>query len=163
MLEVIPNVLDQDKCYYLLKTYDPDSVEQKEVYFTNTINEYTFNGMRRARCAEDDLVKTISETYGFDVEGASVLKYNTGAFNPPHADNAIVKDGKVVIVKPWLRTAVLFLNDNFTGGELCYPNQGISIKPTVGTMVVASAGIDFKHYTNIADKERFVLVIRINN
>ena len=163
MLEVIPNVLNEDQCYYLTQTYDPDKVEQNSVYHDSSINEYTFNGMRRARCAQDDLVKTISETYGFDTEGASVLKYSIGAFNPPHADNSIIRDGQVVVVKPWLRTAVVFLNNNFSGGELCYPNQGISIKPTTGTMVVASAGIDFKHYTNIADKERYVLVIRINN
>jgi len=164
-IQIVPNVLSKEQCENLISEYNPDLVVQAPVYFDSNTDEYSFNGMRRSRCAGAPLIKTICNNWNFELEGASVLKYEIGAENPYHLDNSnIDNSGNVTQIKPWQRTAIIFLNDNFNGGVLVYPNQQFTIKPTAGLMLIAPAGAKFPHFvTKVLENSRFVLVIRILN
>lgn len=59
----------------------------------------------------------------------SVSKYSTGKSMGPHVDD--YGDGKNPNI-----SVVLYLNDNYLGGELSFPQQGIKIKPEAGSIVV---------------------------
>jgi hypothetical protein len=56
----------------------------------------------------------------------SISKYDEGKFMGPHTDE---KTGAHI-------SGVLYLNDNYSGGELEFPNQEFSIKPEAGSMIV---------------------------
>jgi len=65
--------------------------------------------------------------------------------DPPHADN-IEQDGKTPNASPWRSHGiVLYLNDNFKGGELFYKNHDIKLKPTPTTCAIHRAGIEDTH------------------
>ena len=157
LLEIIPNVLTHEECDILIKDTD----------FLNTINNLPaygdINDLERRNATQHYISKKICEVYNFEVKNVPILWYKTGVINSPHADSFSIIDGIVIRTTEWLRSAIIFLNDNFDGGELVYPNQGVSIKPVKGTMVVASCGIDYIHYTNAASSDRYTLVFRINN
>ena len=40
---------------------------------------------------------------------------------------------------------IYYINDNYNGGEICYPSQGIEIKPRANMLVVHSASDEYEH------------------
>jgi len=64
---------------------------------------------------------------------------------PPHADN-IEQDGITPNSTQWRSHGiVLYLNDNFLGGELLYKNHDITLKPIPRTCAIHRAGIEDSH------------------
>lgn len=56
----------------------------------------------------------------------TINKYETGRFMGPHTD---ANSGAFL-------SAVVYLNDNYGGGEIEFINQGISLKPEAGSILV---------------------------
>lgn len=65
----------------------------------------------------------------------SISKYSEGQFMGPHTDE---KTGAHL-------SGVLYLNDNYSGGELAFPNQGFSIKPEAGSMIIFPSTQPYVH------------------
>lgn len=59
----------------------------------------------------------------------SISKYFVGAFMGPHTDSAPEPTTEHI-------SSVLYLNDDYEGGEINFPNQGVCIKPKAGSIVV---------------------------
>lgn len=57
------------------------------------------------------------------------------AMNPHH-------DG---VQNPWKYGVIIYLNDNYEGGELVYTNLGIEIKPKAGSIVMHASNDDCTH------------------
>lgn len=79
-------------------------------------------------------------------EKVQFSKWFTGdAIDPPHADN-VEQDGITPNDSPW-RThgVVLYLNDDFEGGELFYEHLDMSIKPKAKMIAIHGAGIEYTH------------------
>lgn len=59
----------------------------------------------------------------------SISKYSTGKSMGPHVDDYNNGDDPNISV-------VLYLNDNYDGGEINFPNQNVTIKPEAGSIVI---------------------------
>ena len=59
----------------------------------------------------------------------SISKYSTGKSMGPHVDDYNNGDDPNISV-------VLYLNDDYEGGEINFPNQNITIKPEAGSIVI---------------------------
>jgi predicted 2-oxoglutarate/Fe(II)-dependent dioxygenase YbiX len=59
----------------------------------------------------------------------SISKYSTGKSMGPHVDDYEDGDNPNISV-------VLYLNDNYEGGEINFPEQQITIKPEAGSIVI---------------------------
>ena len=155
MITILPNVLSLQEINLLMDEVDPKNNYIEKQYSP----EYT---TKKVKCSKHPVVLSLLDKLPGKIEWASVIYYPVGAHNPPHADNSSIEDGIVTRVKDWNYTAVIFLNNEFTGGELIYPNQGCVFLPTVGTMVITPAGPDYIHFVNeVKTGERFTLVLRI--
>lgn len=160
-IEVIPNVINLQEIKTLLNDVDVKNTGSEDFYFIDVGEKY---GLKKTKCSDHPIVRKVIDTLNIsNVESVSLLYYPTGAYNSPHADNCIIDNGVVTRVKPWTHTAIIFLNDNFQGGELVYPHQGCVFYPTIGTMVITPAGEKYIHYVNkVTVGERYTLVFRIN-
>lgn len=178
MIKIIPNVLSSQECYTLLRELDPIDLTIDVNYYsqdTNRIKKYPF-GIKYIRDNQIDnktgyavypLVENLLqriEPVG-ELVSCTIVYYPSGSKNAQHSDNSkitIVNNEMVVEkINNWEYTGILFLNDDFDGGHLVYPDQGCDIKPTIGTMVIAPAGIDYTHYVSeVVNGDRFVLVYR---
>jgi alkylated DNA repair dioxygenase AlkB len=70
----------------------------------------------------------------------SISKYAEGSSMGPHVDDY----GTNPRVKP-IMSAVLYLNDDYEGGELHFKEQGVTIKPEAGSVVIFPSVAPFYH------------------
>ncbi len=80
------------------------------------------------------------------VEKPQFARWQEGWELPPHADN-IEQDNLTPNATPWRsHGGVIYLNDDFEGGELYYPNLNCyEVKPEPGMVVLHRAGIEHTH------------------
>lgn len=75
----------------------------------------------------------------------SISKYSTGKQMGPHVDSYEDERSPVLSV-------VLYLNDDYEGGDLYFKNQNISIKPTAGSLIAFPSVEPYFHQSNIVIK-----------
>lgn len=78
--------------------------------------------------ASEDYSKHYSVNIG-KLMPLSISKYSTGKSMGPHVDDYNNGEDPNISV-------VLYLNDNYEGGEINFPNQNITIKPEAGSIVI---------------------------
>lgn len=86
----------------------------------------------------------------YDEGLSSVIELNTGDYMPLHLDH-----GSALYEPVGLKTgsghptrdisSVLYHNDDYIGGEICFPNQELFIKPKPGTFICFPAKDEFPH------------------
>jgi hypothetical protein len=78
----------------------------------------------------------------------TISKYNEGAELGPHTD---------YYMNSSYLSAVLYLNDNYEGGELYFPDQDVRIKPSAGSIVVFPSTDPFSHQSEkIISGEKYI-------
>jgi predicted 2-oxoglutarate/Fe(II)-dependent dioxygenase YbiX len=157
-IEIYPNVITKEDINKLMVDLNPKDNAEDMKYFVDISDDHK---CKKKECTDHQLVKRISDQFQHTTEYASIAYYPTGSYNPQHADNCIIQNNIVTRVKNWSHTGIIFLNDDFEGGNLVYPNQGCVFVPTIGTMIIAPAGEDYIHFVEQVTKgERFTLVFR---
>jgi len=86
------------------------------------------------------------------IEPPQFVRWKEGNELPPHADN-IEQDGITPNKSPH-RTygGVLYLNDNFEGGQLYYSNLNIQVQPRPGMLVIHPGNLKFNHGVKKVEK-----------
>lgn len=69
----------------------------------------------------------------------AICKYNTGAQMGSHVDDNMDGNGIPLI------TGIIYLNDDYEGGELYFKNQNIKIKPASGSVILFPSTQPFFH------------------
>lgn len=81
-------------------------------------------------CVKDYCKKTNNKS-GHMPDYFAINKYNTNAYMGPHVDT----EDKTNKHKPSI-SMVFYLNDNYEGGEIEFPNQNIKLKPSAGSLII---------------------------
>ena len=74
----------------------------------------------------------------------TIVKWNIGQEMSPHADGYDLS-GKKYGGQNYAISCILYLNDDFDGGELYYTNQDIEIKPVAGMCVAHPSTLCYTH------------------
>jgi len=80
--------------------------------------------------------------------GQTIVRWLPGQFQRPHADKELHEgpDAGLSNDFPWYDLASLFyLNDDYEGGELYFPNQGIQFKPKRGAAYFFPGDMNYIH------------------
>lgn len=75
---------------------------------------------------------------------AQLVRWHEGIELPPHVDN-MEPDGRANISPHRSFSSILYLNDDYEGGETYFPGHGIRVKPTAGALLVFGAGPEYVH------------------
>ena len=108
---------------------------------------------------DDDIIRRVNTICkNFDsnanLDYVGVVRWPVGTFMKPHVDDNNVHN-------PDMFAAMLYLNDNFSGGHTCFEN--LDVKPEIGKLIVFSNAY-YLHYVNeVKDAERFVLSFWYNS
>ena len=99
-----------------------------------------------------------------DSEIPQLLCYNVGGHYNSHIDSEALwktPTGELIWRKVFDRdlSTIIFLNDNFEGGELVFPELDITIKPKKGTLICFPSGRNYLHQVKpVTSGERYSLV-----
>jgi predicted 2-oxoglutarate/Fe(II)-dependent dioxygenase YbiX len=76
----------------------------------------------------------------------NIKKYNEGADMGPHVDSSDPTNIEHPVI-----SGVMYLNDNYEGGEINFPNQGVSIKPKAGSVIIFPSTDPYLHHPQKID------------
>lgn len=85
----------------------------------------------------EDYAKTMSVEIGKQAP-ISISKYFAGSSMGKHTDSGPNPTRETI-------SAVLYLNDDCVGGEISFPEQGVTIKPSAGSLVIFPSVPPFYH------------------
>lgn len=91
----------------------------------------------------------ISEPYWH--EPYNLLKYSTGQEYKPHYDGNTVSHRHI--------SCIVYLNDDYEGGELEFPNFNVKVKPEAGMMIVFPSNYAYTHIAKpVTNGTKYALV-----
>jgi hypothetical protein len=98
----------------------------------------------------DRFQKIIEEFFDVEVSptGPAVVRWPVGARQEPHADKELHegKDKGKPNAFPWYDIGTVFYyNDNYEGGELYFPKQGVEFKPKAGAAYFFPGDMNYIH------------------
>jgi predicted 2-oxoglutarate/Fe(II)-dependent dioxygenase YbiX len=86
----------------------------------------------------------------------NVLKYSSGQKYDAHYDGSTA-DGRSI-------SAIVYLNDEYIGGEIEFVNFGIKIKPEPGMLILFPSNYAYKHIAHpIVDGTKYAIVTWIKD
>jgi len=102
------------------------------------------------------IIRAVASVHEIDYNKISQIGYHTqkwepGAYARLHSDNTDEKGN----TGPFARSryaAFLYLNDDFEGGILKFPNQNIEIKPETGLLAAFDGGFNNMHEVSLITK-----------
>lgn len=163
--------LSKEECKKLVEYYDAgDSLWQQTCFFNaRVMDPYGpqrqlnvelfdpdfFNNLRNS------LAKLAEEVFNRPVRDLtlSAHKWLPGAFADDHADNAEL-DGTPNAWQDNKLVTIVYLNDDYEGGNLTFRDHNISIAPKAGTAVIFDVGIGNVHaVTKVISGERYTMLL----
>lgn len=85
-------------------------------------------------------------------EGYDFLKYGIGQEYKRHVDQCDSTFGRVL-------SGLLYINDNYSGGELEFVKFNLKIKPTRGTIILFPSNFAYEHVAHpVTDGQKLVIV-----
>jgi len=152
---IIDDFLSKEDCEYFLNyALEADAWSESEDTFWNRRAFYpellTGNSEFKSRMslALKKLKKTLIDEYNLPEVYADtfhIVRWYEGQFQPPHQDNMENVNYGVDFFRHRAYGAIIYLNDDFDGGETYYPLDGISIKPKVGRLAIHLGDKDHLH------------------
>jgi predicted 2-oxoglutarate/Fe(II)-dependent dioxygenase YbiX len=141
--------------------------DTQEVHLPESLRE------KLSRINDANLRAFVNPFYNVEVrdhEPWQILHYGTGGHYIPHVDaETLYKDD--IGLDMWEKTldrdlsVVYFLNADFIGGELVFPDLDLTIKPEAGTLVCFPSDHNYIHGVNpVTQGHRYTLVtwMRVN-
>ena len=113
--------------------------KQKECRLNNFKNQTVGDRINSKLCSllaykvlsiEESFCKDIGIESGYLPTTFYIKKYNVGAYMGPHVDSFDDDQDSLTV------SMVVYLNDDYEGGEINFPDFNISIKPEAGSVVV---------------------------
>jgi hypothetical protein len=151
---------DNVKNYYKYCGFEEESSRKK--YNSNAfITEFYISGKEDAVWGEiekeiiEKMYPIIKDYLSFNPEcsvdsyyfrHAAFLRQKEFFQVPAHCDDEVDFISEEEFIRNF--TIVIYLNNNFEGGELLFPLQGVSVKPEPGLVVVFPASFMYPHLTN---------------
>lgn len=109
----------------------------------------------------DDCRRAVASGLAVDLdallpETVLLTALGVGGRHPRHVDNARLEDGQWVPNHTPHRSvsALLYLNDDFEGGEIVFDEQGLAIRPEAGLLVAFGSGFEHPHEVRAVTRGR---------
>lgn len=134
--------------------------EETQTLYRHLYSKYPYNNIKLPEAEADELSKRSKEiieklekkyidfaSLNLDFEAEPLFKslknyeyWEAGKQMPPHFDNLAGAH-----LKPVMYGCVFYINDDFEGGQLWYPNQGVEYTPVAGEMIIHPGSREYSH------------------
>lgn len=90
------------------------------------------------------LTRAIQPSRPIYSDTAQLVRWHAGIELTPHADN-LEPDGRPNSTPHRCFSSLMYLNDDYDGGETYFPGYGVRLRPETGTLILFGAGPEFVH------------------
>jgi predicted 2-oxoglutarate/Fe(II)-dependent dioxygenase YbiX len=118
----------------LKETTGSDEVDKKTLYIANSF-AMAFEMASDRYFAGHNLDKA---RYNLEINTIPIKKWNQGQSMGPHFDG---QDGN----KDLAFSLVAYINDDYEGGEINFPNQNVTVKPKAGSLIMFPSQLPYLH------------------
>lgn len=142
----------QDTCFYNTSVIYP--LAPMEFYSDNKITEGYFHSLRNR------LSVVAEETAGRGLTNLTLSghRWLPGSFAADHSDNSEL-DGTPNAWQDNKFVTIIYLNDNYSGGDLTFSQHNISISPSAGSVIAFDPGFNNLHgVTEITEGNRYTIL-----
>jgi hypothetical protein len=154
---IINNFINKEDCELIVKNLNSGTALRSDGFWENRIfAEFSFPKECKAILKKNRINahKVIKERFGSSLLPNSmnqhVIKWPTGPGMENHIDDESYERNHYHIA------SVLYLNDNYDGGEINFPTQGISFKPKAGDFIAFPGNKNYPHgVSEIFSGERY--------
>lgn len=179
----LPENIKQTKQIFELDNFlDPSVCDEICGWFKNTPKISTnggnslFNGRQiNYELIQDRRIKKIVNSFKYDAAFAARILFQQEYLYPDYTDIVLWEEGSGMLVHSdncdqegnpnycaWRTySGVLYLNDDFLGGETFFPDHGpLFIKPKKGKLAIYPAGLEYNHgVTTVVGNKRYTMPI----
>lgn len=123
-----------------------DDVWDKRVHSFEMIQSNCEDVADFLKSLTDSVKKAISRILSAELTDVvpSIVRWRVGDHQAPHADKQEV-DGSPNPYPENDIASLVYLNDDYEGGEIYFPNQGLSFKPSAGSLVFFPGDVNYLH------------------
>ena len=163
MIQITPQYLTQEECSAIIESLS--AVEERHWALVTGTDLGADNRSMKV-FAYKRYCGSILDRLNLDYTTAvEVLRYPEGTHSPVHVDTSGMHNDSSLVTRnvTWSKTRIILLNDEFNGGELFFPNIGLSCGTDFkGTLVEFPAGLEkYSHGVNpVENGVRYTLVLR---
>lgn len=154
---VVRNLLSRENCQKLVDCFERNKdVTHKEgeefwvgrFIFSSNLPAHEIEAQRIMQQIRHYSNLTLQNEFGpskmLFSDTAQLVRWHEGLELPPHTDN-IEPDGSPNSTPHRVYSSIMYLNDEYEGGETYYPGLGVRFKPEAGTLVLFGAGPEYVH------------------
>lgn len=172
MIYTQPNIISENTCQELIEYFNthPEQFRRSEdlaqqLFNGKDMNPYNVSNPKLLR--ELEVLKTkatikMSKLYDTTLylDYWDLVKWYPGDWMKMHADN-VDENRKPFDYCGWRsHSAILYLNQDFKGGETVFRDQNINVFPETGKLLMFPAGYDYTHGVNIVEEgDRYTLAL----
>jgi Rps23 Pro-64 3,4-dihydroxylase Tpa1-like proline 4-hydroxylase len=146
-IKLIPNFLSDEEIKYILERTDENkkvSFESQKDNYGNAVNwMHIYTGIEDTFKIRDRVKTEVINAYGFDKikpkePQLNVAKWDQGTKLNLHVDDlGYVTDNHI--------PTLVYLNDDYEGGEISFFTHDITIKPKVGDLLIFPGNMHYAH------------------
>lgn len=143
----------QLSCFFNARVMDPIAPMEKNDFPEINLDYFQNFRQKCQQYGEDAMQRGLKNLT------LSAHKWTPGAFAEDHADNAEL-DGTLNAWQENKMVTIIYLNDNYDGGELTFRDHNLSIAPKQGTLVAFDVGFGNVHGVNkILSGDRWTMLL----
>jgi prolyl 4-hydroxylase len=168
--KIVENFLTKDDCQYLIdvatsiekwETGGNEFWDNRSLNAVNIYNNVDKMAGRLLYVIREKIGEAIKEQYKLDHDVypdlCQIVRWFPGQEQHPHADDMKNTQGN-----DWFHHreygAILYLNDNYSGGHTYYPNHNFDIKPKTGTLAIHLGDEEHLHgVTKVENNMRYTI------
>jgi hypothetical protein len=135
-IKIIKNFVSEEDCVNIIESATLIKDES-----SNQWKNKAYSGSTLATSYIPSIEKEMLLAYGFPVkilsEHSAVMKWTAGDSMGLHADDLGIFNYHIA--------GLIYLNENYEGGELGFPKQKIVLKPSSGDLVIFPGNMNYPH------------------
>lgn len=166
----IKNFYSKEYCQDVIEYLDgttTDSDNWNPICFPSVLGVNVGDQKPTGKISVDDMAKirsemhmAVEEFFSRPVKNVTMSghKYPTGSFAGPHSDSSEL-DGTPNAWQMNKYATILYLNDNYTGGQIYFPQHDVDITPGAGSLLVFEGSHEYIHgVREITSGDRFTIL-----
>ena len=141
-IKVISGFMSPSECNKILSQIDSIQPLKNDEYPMWDERIYSNKEISTLLLPLEKLIQTsVTENYQVGVEISQkpngIVKFSKGHSMSPHVDDLSMFEYHIA--------GIVYLNDNYTGGEISFLTQGVTIKPKIGDLVTFPGNLHYAH------------------